>query len=95
MPAGIKYSTGLFYNLFFTLYPGLQNNMFIFSGKAAEIIGENDIEYEFGIFLSLGLEYRFSEGLKTELYFKRQTIFSEPESILINYIGLKIFLFKL
>ena len=91
MPVGIKYNMELFDKTVLIINPGLQNNMFIFTGEAAEIIGENDIEHEFGIFISVGLEYKFTDMLRGEFYVKTQTIFSYPINIPINYFGLKIF----
>jgi hypothetical protein len=91
MPAGIKYSIPLREFFSFQISAGLTNTTFIFSGKAAESLKENNIESEFGMFGSAGFSGRFFNNINIELVPGYQKIFSSPNLNLYR-IGLKIFL---
>ncbi len=70
---------------------GIQSNTFAFRGKGAEVLGDNDIESEFGVFLVLGIRTTFWDLDGFEIYSKYQTIFTSPESTEFINIGTRFF----
>jgi len=89
MPAGIKYS--LFGNEAFSFHlsAGITNTTFIFTGDAAEILKENNIESEFGFFASIGFGRIIFNNINIEFTPAFQKIFSSPNLNLYR-IGIKI-----
>ena len=70
---------------------GIQSNTFAFRGEGAEVLGDNDIESEFGVFLVLGIRTTFWDLDGFEIYSKYQTIFTSPESTEFITIGTRFF----
>jgi hypothetical protein len=70
--------------------PGLTNTAFIFTGDAAEKVDNNFIEYEFGIYLSAGVEFKFTEMFTAEPFLSGQNIFSSPSGIVLYTMGVKL-----
>lgn len=90
-PAGIHYKFFPEKNFNSGIFFGLENNSFIFTGEASDKISENDIESEFGIFGGISFSFLISSKIETEAFYKIQNIFSSPEELVIQNIGLKIF----
>jgi hypothetical protein len=88
MPAGIKYTAALDEYLL-NLSGGITNTTFIFSGEAAEILKENNIESEFGFFISAGLGRRIFKDFILEISPAFQKIFSSP-NLNMYRVGIKI-----
>lgn len=92
LPAGLIYSLKISeLNLIFGA--GISNSTLAFRGKAAEKVAENNIESEFGTFISFGLQKKINNLLSMELYSRAQNIFTSPENIILYAFGIKI-LFK-
>ncbi len=70
---------------------GIQNNTFMFIGDEAEEIGDNNIESEFGLFLTLGIRTRFWSIEGIEIYTKYQTVFTSPTTTELLNIGTRFF----
>ena len=70
---------------------GIQSNTFVFRGEWAEVLGDNDIESEFGVFLVFGVTTTFWDIEGFEIYTKYQTIFTSPESTEFFNIGARFF----
>ena len=70
---------------------GIQSNTLAFVGESSEVLGDNNIESEFGVFIMMGFRTAFIgfEGL--EIYTKYQTVFTSPESTNFINIGGRFF----
>jgi hypothetical protein len=90
MPAGLKFYFFPGDNFSFDLSGGITNTTFIFTGDAAESLKENNIESEFGFFISAGLSCKMFSNINIELCPAYQKIFSTPNTNLYR-IGIKIF----
>lgn len=90
MPAGLKFSFFSGEIFTFDLSGGITNTTFIFTGDAAESLKENNIESEFGFFISAGLGCKMFSNINIELCPAYQKIFSTP-NISLYRIGIKIF----
>lgn len=75
-----------------TISPGLTNSTFIFSGTAANLVGDNFIEHEFGINVSSGIEFLIEDAFWLEIFISGQNIFSYPEYLVLYSLGLKFLL---
>jgi hypothetical protein len=93
LPAGLKYK--LPFTSFFTLttMAGIQNNTFIFSGGSSDILEDNFVESEFGLFISAGLWVKLNSQISFDLFWKYQEILSSPSVIPIHSLGIKLFVF--
>jgi hypothetical protein len=95
MPAGIKYyinptsSQTQFFIINFHI--GIENNTFIYTGEGSELVRENPVESEFGVFISTGIDLFLTERFSTELFAIVQNIFSLPENTRIYSFGIKLF----
>ncbi len=90
--AGLK-----FYQTFITPLSGfigfgIDNHTFIFYGENAKVLGSNNIESEFGLFLIIGASYDFKSFTEIELTFKVERIFTDPLQISIHKFGMNIYL---
>jgi len=96
MPAGIKYYINFAPSqkqLFIVNFQaGIENNTFIYSGEGSELVEENPVESEFGVFLSAGIEFFLTNKISTEFFSAVQNIFSLPENIRIYNFGVKLFI---
>jgi hypothetical protein len=90
MPAGLKFSFFPGEIFSFNLSGGITNTTFIFTGDAAESLKENNIESEFGVFISAGLGCEIFNNINIELCPNYQKIFGTP-NINLYRIGIKIF----
>jgi hypothetical protein len=72
--------------------PGLANNTFEFNGEGTEILGDNNMESEFGLFIEAGLQTPISQVFNIEPFVKYQTIFASPVNINILHAGVKVFI---
>ncbi|HVO75762.1 MAG TPA: hypothetical protein VMT35_17175 [Ignavibacteriaceae bacterium] len=89
LPAGVKYTFLRGDFISFNVSAGITNSTFIFTGKPAETLKENNIESEFGLFASAGFGGRVYKNFIIELVPGIQRIFSSPNLNLYR-IGLKI-----
>ncbi len=90
IPAGIKYSTVIYNSLKGNFSTGLVNSTFIFE-EDESFDAVNDIESEFGYFISIGIENPINELLDIEIFGMVHNIFSSPEGIVIYSAGIKVF----
>jgi hypothetical protein len=74
-------------------FAGIQNHSFIYSGDAAELVEDNDIEHELGLFLQLGFELALFEGIGVELNSKIQNVFTSPEQLKIINFGITVYIY--
>jgi hypothetical protein len=93
IPAGLKYSMEGGKHFRFNLSAGIQNHSFIYSGNAAEIVEENDIEHELGLFLQGGIEVLSIQNLGVEVNSKIQNVFTLPDQLKIINVGLTIYFY--
>ena len=93
MPAGIKYSLVLINELKINSFTGIQNHSFIYSGEASELVEDNDIEHELGIFLQLGFELLLLKDIGIEVNAKIQNVFTSPEQLKIINLGLSFYIY--
>jgi hypothetical protein len=93
MPAGIKYSLVFINELKINSFTGIQNHSFIYSGEASELVEDNDIEHELGIFLQLGFELLLLIDIGIELNAKIQNVFTSPEQLKIINLGLSVYIY--
>ncbi len=70
---------------------GIQNNTLIFIGDASERLGDNNIESEFGVFMTLGVRFTIWNIKGVEMYTKYQTVFTSPKSAEFMNIGTRFF----
>jgi hypothetical protein len=89
MPAGINYRILSNEAFSFHLSAGITNTTFIFTGDAAEILKENNVESEFGFYISTGLNRIIFTNITIEFTPAFQKIFSSPN---LNFyrLGIKI-----
>lgn len=87
------------YNLitkeFFSLNvsPGFTNTTFIFTGLAADKVDDNNIEHEFGVYFSSGIEFIIKDNFRLETYLSGQNVLSSPVNLVFYTFGLK-FIYK-
>jgi hypothetical protein len=93
IPAGLKYSIVIFNNLKFNSFAGIQNHSFIYSGEAAELVEDNDIEHELGLFIQFGIELAVIKNYGIEVNTKIQNIFTSPEQLKIINVGLTVYIY--
>ena len=93
IPAGVKYSLALVNELKINSFAGIQNHSFIYSGEAAELVEDNDIEHELGIFFQLGIELQILNDIGIELNSKIQNVFTSPEQLKIINFGLSLYFY--
>ena len=70
---------------------GIQNNTYIFVGDAAERLDDNNIESEFGVFITVGVRFTLWDIEGVEIYTKYQTVFTSPNSTEFINIGTRFF----
>jgi hypothetical protein len=92
-PIGLKYSQFISRILKTNVWGGIQNHSFLYSGEAAEIVGENDIEHELGLFAQIGFEIFIVESMGLEIYSKVQNIFTSPEELSFYSFGISIYFY--
>lgn len=88
--AALKYNLIFTSNINFNISAGLTNTTFIFSGKAAEKLGDNIVEHEFGISLSSGVEFIITQQIWLEFFLSVQSIFSSPVNLGLYSFGIKV-----
>ncbi|MBL1212598.1 MAG: hypothetical protein D8M61_04490 [Ignavibacteriae bacterium] len=93
IPAGLKYSLEVNRRLKFNIFSGIQNHSFIYSGEAAELVEENDIEHELGLFIQAGIEVLTFKNIGVELNTKIQNVFTLPDQLKIINLGLTIYFY--
>lgn len=91
IPIELKFLIPLGTNIKLFASGGVQSNTFAFVGEGADVLGDNDIESEFGVFLVLGISTIFWNLEGFEIYTKYQTIFTSPASTEFMNIGARIF----
>lgn len=91
IPIELKFLIPLGTNIKLFASGGVQSNTFAFVGEGADVLGDNDIESEFGVFLVLGISTIFWDLEGFEIYTKYQTIFTSPASTEFMNIGARIF----
>lgn len=91
MPASLKIQALNMGNTLLFISPGIANNTFYFKEEETTLLGDNDIESEFGLFLETSIQFPAFRILNIEPFFKYQAIFSSPENIDILYAGVKIY----
>lgn len=91
IPIGLKYSQKISSKTAVNYSGGLSNTTFAFTGEAAEIVEENPVENEVGVFLMLGFSIRNKLLVenKTEIFIMGESIFSKPETIEVFKMGLR------
>ncbi len=93
IPAGLKYTLSLMKTLKVNSFGGIQNHSFIYSGDAAELVEDNNIEHELGLFLQLGFELALFKGIGVELNSKIQNVFTSPEQLKIINFGITVYIY--
>lgn len=92
IPLGLKYKLNTGSIIFFSGSTGLENNTFIFTGEGAKAAGDNYIESEFSVFISISSGAIIFNDQEIELVYKYQSILSGPVNIPVSFIGLRILL---
>lgn len=91
IPIELKFLIPMGTNLKLFTAGGIQSNTFAFVGEGAEVLSDNNIESEFGVFLVLGISTIFWNLEGFEVYLKYQTIFTSPASTEFINIGARFF----
>ncbi len=92
IPLGLKYNLFTGSKIFFSGSTGLENNTFIFTGEGPKAAGDNYIESEFSVFISISTGAIIFYDQEFELVYKYQSILSGPVNIPVSFIGLRILL---